>query len=324
VAFARPEDSLFRRLHRARSAFFDQVKKGQIDLIASHFALYALPVVERLRATPTVVHFHGPWSGESEAEGAASVNFKVKHYVENIVYSRAARFIVLSRSFQQKLVSQYGVSEQLVRIVPGGIDLDRFNIDLTRNEARERLGWPTDRPIILTVRRQVRRMGLEDLIDAAKLMIQKHPDLLLLIGGSGTIAGELKRRIVDLGLENHVRLLGRIDDADLAIAYRAADMSVVPSQLLEGFGLITLESLASGTPVYVTPVGGLPEIVQPFAPGCVFDGCSAAEIAAVLGEALDGARPVPTENACRQYASDNFSWSHVAQRVRNVYDEARS
>jgi glycosyltransferase involved in cell wall biosynthesis len=152
-------------------------------------------------------------------------------------------------------------------------------------------------------------------------MIVKQPNLLVLLGGSGPIVGELKARIESLGLQDHVRQLGRVADADLPTAYRAADMTVVPSQALEGFGLITLESLAAGTPVYVTPVGGLPEIVRPFAPQCVFADTSAGEIARVLGDALNGASAVPLETECRTFA-EGFAWPRIAAQVRAVYDEA--
>lgn len=322
VAFARSDAPMLERLRSVRRAVLAQIGTGQVDLIAAHFALYALPIADRLRKFPTVVHFHGPWSGESGVEGAASLNARLKSAVEKIVYSRAKRLIVLSRSFRQELVSRYGVREELIRIVPGGIDIERFNMNSSRAEARQRLGWPTDRPILLTVRRLVRRMGLEELVRATKLLVQQQPDLLVMLGGSGPLSSELQARIAELNLEGSIRLLGRIDDADLPTAYRAADMTVVPSQSLEGFGLTTLESLAAGTPVYVTPIGGLPEIVHPFAPECVFTGTSSAEIASVLGEALRGARPVPTDEACRAYAVHGFAWPQIASKVRAVYDEA--
>ena len=321
-AFARPEDSMFTRLRGARRASLALIDPGQIDLIAPHFALYAVPIVEKLRSIPTVVHFHGPWAGESGAEGSATLNARMKDALEKIVYSRARSHIVLTRAFEQELTQRYGVREETVRIVPGGIDTDRFNNKLSRTEARERMGWPSDRPILLCIRRQVRRMGLENLIEAAKTLTQQHPDLLILLGGSGPIAAELKQRIADNGLDQNVQQLGRVPDELLPTAYRAADMSVVPSQSLEGFGLITLESMASGTPVLVTPVGGLPEVLEPFAPQCIFEGASAAQIADGLGEALRGARPMPTPEACRQYAVDGFSWPQITARVRRVYDEA--
>jgi glycosyltransferase involved in cell wall biosynthesis len=322
VAFASANTPLLERLRSARRAALNQINQGKIDLIASHFALYTLPMADRLRSIPMVVHFHGPWAGESDVEGAASINAQFKKAIEKVVYSRAKRFVVLSRSFEQELVRRYRVAEELVRVVPGGTDLERFDTRLSRADARRRLGWPADRPVLLAVRRLVRRTGLENLVDAAKLLVARQRDVLVLIGGSGPLAGELQRRITEYELDANVRMLGRIDDADLPIAYRAANMTIVPSQSLEGFGLITLESLAAGTPVFVTPVGGLPEIVMPFAPECVFDGTTAAEMAAVLGEALRGDRFVPTQEACRSYAASRFSWSRIAEMVRSVYDEA--
>jgi glycosyltransferase involved in cell wall biosynthesis len=322
VAFAASDAPMQQRLRGARRTALNQIDHGQVDLIASHFALYALPIADRLRAIPTVVHFHGPWAGESDVEGAAGINARFKKAIERAVYSRAKRILVLSRAFRQELVRRYGVAEELVRIVPGGTDLERFNTRLSRAEARDLLGWPAERPVLLAVRRLVRRTGLENLIDTAKLLVTSHPDLLVLIGGSGPLAGELQRRITEHGLENNVRMLGRIDDVDLPTAYRAANMTVVPSQSLEGFGLITLESLAAGTPVFVTPVGGLPEIVMPFAPECVFAGTSSAEMATALGEALRGDRPVPTQEACRNYVESRFSWPQIAEMVRGVYEEA--
>jgi glycogen synthase len=324
VAFARSDAALPMRMLSLRRAALQQMTGKRIDLIASHFALYAMPILDRLKKIPTVVHFHGPWAAESDANGASSYRSRLKANMERSVYARAKRLVVLSAAFKDVLTAGYGIAADRVRVVPGGIDLDRFNTALTRTDARRRLGWPTNRPIVLTVRRQVRRMGLETLIDAAKLLVAQCPDVLILLGGTGPIAEELQTRITELGMADNVRRLGRIADGDLPLAYRAADMTVVPSQSLEGFGLITLESLASGTPVYVTPIGGLPEIVEPFAPQCVFANTSAEEIAQVLKDAIRGERPMPSDEACRAFASQNFSWPHIVKRVRAVYDEALS
>jgi glycosyltransferase involved in cell wall biosynthesis len=324
VAFARPDARLAKRMLSLRRVALKQMAGNRIDLIASHFALYTMPILDRLKKIPMVVHFHGPWAAESDANGASSYQSRMKASLERSVYARAKRLIVLSAAFKDLLIASYGIAADRIQVVPGGVDVDRFNTAIPRIEARRRLGWPTNRPIILTVRRQVRRMGLETLMDAAKLVVKQCPDVLVLLGGTGPIADKLQTRIVELGLADNVRRLGRIEDADLPLAYRAADMTVVTSQSLEGFGLITLESLASGTPVYVTPIGGLPEIIEPFAPQCIFSDTGAEEIANVLKAALRGERPVPSDEACRAFAAQNFSWPQIVQRVRTVYDEALS
>lgn len=321
-AFSSSGAPLYQRLWRVRQAVRQEFARNSIDLLVSHFALYAAPLGGLAKEHPLVVHFHGPWAAESDVEGANSLSLRMKFQLERSVYRRGRRFIVLSTAFQRELVRRFGLNEELVRVVPGGIDADRFQVNLTRTQAREQLGWPTDRPVLLAVRRIVRRMGLENLIDAMQDITAAVPEALLLLGGKGPLTEDLQRRITEKNLGANVRLLGRIEESDLALAYRAADLTVVPSQALEGFGMITLESLASGTPVFVTPVGGLPEVVQPFSPDCVFPDTEASSIGNVLADVLKGARPLPSENACRRYAVEHFSWPTIASRVKDVYTEA--
>ena len=113
-----------------------------------------------------------------------------------------------------------------------------------------------------------------------------------------------------------------MSEADLPLAYRAADITVVPSLSLEGFGLVTLESLASGTPTLVTPIGGLPEVIEPLAPQCIFAEASTSAMASRLKEILLGSVQLPSEGECRGYASENFAWPRIAEKVRTIYDEA--
>ncbi len=249
------------------------------DVISSHFALYTFPGLDVTRGIPQVSHFQGPWADESHVEGADSFGQRAKRYLEQSVYARSSRLIVLSDAFGKILTSRYGISPERVRVVPGCVNVEQFNLPITPAEARLKLQLPQGRPIVLAVRRLVRRMGLEDLIDAVKLLKQRVPDVLLLIAGKGRLQEELQTRINEAGLDDNVKLLGFVPDQHLAALYRAATISVVPTVALEGFGLITVESLASGTPVLVTPVGGLPEAVAGLSPDLVLPATGAAAIA---------------------------------------------
>ncbi|HWJ21248.1 MAG TPA: glycosyltransferase, partial [Gemmatimonadaceae bacterium] len=124
------------------------------------------------------------------------------------------------------------------------------------------------------------------------------------------------------GLAEHVRLLGFLPDAQLPLAYRAADVTVVPTVALEGFGLIVAESLAAGTPAIVTPVGGLPEVVEALSPSLVTEAAGPRAIAASLSAALDGTLALPNAAACARFAANNYSWDVIARRVAEVYAEA--
>jgi glycosyltransferase involved in cell wall biosynthesis len=165
-------------------------------------------------------------------------------------------------------------------------------------------------------------MGLENLIAAIDIVRREVPDILLKIAGRGMLQEPLARQIEALGLGNNVSLAGFVRDEDLPYFYRAADLSIVPTVALEGFGLIAAESLAAGTPCLVTPVGGLPEVVSALSPDLVLRSPAAADIAATLGAVLAGKLILPDETRCRAYAAENFDWKIIAARVAEVYRQA--
>lgn len=323
-AFAADHASLPHRFGGMRKSVRQLLNTHHFDLVASHFALYTFPILNMLSDRPLVVHFHGPWAHESEVEGDNPVMVKAKAALERAVYRKGTRFIVLSKAFQTILHEKYDVPWESISIVPGGVEVEQFDTGLSQEEARERLGWPQDRPLFLSVRRLARRMGLENLISAMKTVVRDAPHALLYIAGKGPIAEELQAHIDALGLSDNVSLLGYVAEEDLPLAYRAATCSIVPTITLEGFGLITVESLAAGTPVLVTPRGGLPEVVSDLSPNLVFAGHEVNDLAERLVGILNGTIELPSSEACQHYARTRYDWSVVAQRTREVYAEVIS
>ena len=321
-AFAAPSQSVVGRCLAARRVTRESLESRRFDLVTAHFALYAFPSIRSFGDLPFVTHFHGPWGAESRMEGGARLASWGKSRLERAVYRRADRLICLSTAFARILERDYGVPGDRIRVIPGGIDANRFDIPETRMQARSRLGWPTGRPIVLCVRRLVRRMGLENLIDAAAILRRAVPDVLIYMAGRGPIRGDLQARIEASGLQDTCKLLGFVPDDDLPLAYRAADVTIVPSVALEGFGLVAAESLAAGTPALVSNVGGLPEAVSPLCHELVVPSVSAAPLAESLRDAVLGTFLVPSAMACATYARTRFQWPSIVGRIRAVYDEA--
>ncbi len=317
--------SLVTRLRRMREEAMPLLARDPDAVLVAHFALYAMPLLGLLRNRNRrfVVHFHGPWALETVAEQVRGIVPRLKSFVERAVYRRADACIVLSGAFGRILHDTFGVPWEKIHVVPGGVDCNRFAISATRSECRARLGWPADRQLVLSVRRLAHRMGLGYLVAAVALLRQRVPDVLVLIAGQGPIEEELRTQIRRAGLEEHCQLAGFISEDNLPSAYRAADVTVVPSEALEGYGLIVPESLAAGTPALVTPVGGLPETVQGLPGALVFAEVSAFAIAQGLGDALTGAAPLPSFDECRAYARRRNNWPVVAAQVRRVYEGVR-
>jgi glycosyltransferase involved in cell wall biosynthesis len=320
-AFAPAKASAWRRSRALRAAAIPWLAANTRDaVIVSHFAPYALPLLDFARKRPFVVHFQGPWGQESRTEGASALTMYGKELVERRVYRAADAAIVLSAAFGDILASRFGIAREKIHVIPGGVEFARFAHAQSAAESRAALGWPQDRPIVLCVRRLVRRVGLDALVDAVAEVRRRVPDVLVLIAGTGPRRDVIAQHVASAGLESSVRLIGFVPDELLPLAYRAATLTVVPSLALEGFGLITVESLAAGTPCVVTPIGGLTDIIAPLSPQLVAASSRAADIAETLSAALTGAIELPSPDACAEYARVNFDWPVIAARVRQVYE----
>jgi glycosyltransferase involved in cell wall biosynthesis len=327
--------------HRNPVDFFRQaarvtreiVSEQRVDLVHVHFAYPAVGLhVRPISHVPIVRSFYGSWADESRVESAGrrrspvgrvalGASLRAKLAADALSLRRSSRVIVLSRFSYDEVVKEYGVAPQRVTLVPGGVDLQRFQPG-DRAAARRRLGLPQGRPILLTVRRLVPRMGLERLLEAMPAVRDAHPGALLLIGGKGPIGEALKAQSERLGVGENVRLVGFIPDDDLASYYQAADLFVLPTVALEGFGLPTLEAMACGTPVLGTPVGATPELLTEVDPSLILVGTSATAIAEGLTAYL-GSSPPPAlaPERLRAFAS-RFSWERIVERTLRVYEEA--
>lgn len=319
-AFAPASWPLPLRLAASRAALSRAFAEADVDLVAAHFALYLYAGLRRLPERPLVFHFHGPWALESRAEGQSEWVVALKRRVERAVYERAARFIVLSAAFRDVLCSAYGVHPSRVTIVPGGVDARLFDAPESRAQARVALGWPSSRPITLCARRLVRRMGLENLLAAFADVARAAPEAYLVLLGRGPLERELKSRAEALGIADAVRF-DYLPQERLPLAFRAADVSVVPSISFEGFGLVAVESLAAGTPALVTPVGGLPEAVAGLGPDVVLADSGVEAVAQGLLAAIQGRLRLPDAAACAA-AGRRHDWASVAARTRAAYEEA--
>lgn len=224
-----------------------------------------------------------------------AANVQVRLWCERIVMRRCARIVVLSEFMQQRVRRLHGIDEERMRVIPGGVDGERFRPPDDRAAVRDRLNLPQQRVILLTVRNLVPRMGLDNLLRALAGLGQERQDLLLLIGGEGPLRDSLRRLIDELGLAQSVRLLGFVPEQDLPRYYQAADLVVMPTHELEGFGLVTIEALACGTPVLGTPVGAIPEILARVDSRLVAEGRDGPALTAALRRTLTRFRDQPGE-----------------------------
>ncbi len=292
---------------------------AEADVIDAHFALYATAplLLGRARKLPAIFHFQGPWAQENVAAGDASrVKYALRAALERRVLRRVDAHVVLSSAFRRVLVERYRVRPWDVHVWAPGVALDTFTPG-DRERARARLGVGPDAFVAVCTRRLVPRMGIDVLLDAWATIVDELPEgSLLLLVGDGALRESLAARAALAPLAGRVRVLGRLSDEELIEAYRAADVAVVPTVALEGFGLVVLEAGACGTPSIVSDVGGLPETVQALDPSLVVPAADPEALGARIRSAAQGA--LPARAATRSYC-EGFSWPAVAERHRALY-----
>jgi D-inositol-3-phosphate glycosyltransferase len=156
----------------------------------------------------------------------------------------------------------YGADARKVSLVPCGVDLEVFR-PLNQKSVRSRLGLNGEK-ILLYVGRVEPIKGLDLLVETAAQMDSAEGVRMMVVGADVNGDREMdrvKQLAKERDMEDKIDFVGQVDHDDLALYYNAADVCVVPSYY-ESFGLVALESMACGTPVVATRVGGLSTIIQ--------------------------------------------------------------
>jgi len=196
-----------------------------------------------------------------------------------------------------------------------------------KNKIRKQLNIPSDKIILFTVRNLVQRMGLENLIIALNDLIKQKAEINLVIGGEGPIKAGLIALARSLGIEDHIHFAGFISEKQLPFYYQMADLFVLPTKELEGFGLVTLEAMASGVPVLGTPVGGTEEILGNFDSSFLFKGTDSNSIAGLILAKYQLIKKNPQKweeisHRCRNFVERNYSWGKNLDALEELFAKA--
>lgn len=315
------------------------LKKDCFDLINLHSPQSSLGVYmsKASRRIPKIYTFSA-LQHEEDLLTAKALHFKWyqwKRYIKPIwllIYSEimkslerralkdSQKIITLSDYTAKTLAEVHGIPAGKIEKIPGGVDVNLFRPTNNKEDVRKRLFIPQEKHILFTLRRLVARMGLDNLIKAIPIVIKRHPEALLLIGGEGPMKSELAQLIEKLNLKNCVKLLGYVSQDMLPLYYQAADLFILPSRALEGFGIVTPEALSCGTPVLGTPVGGTIEILSRLDNELLFKDISAGSMAELILKFLDDPGKLAAAQAkCRKFALDNYSWDNSVDRTEKLF-----
>jgi D-inositol-3-phosphate glycosyltransferase len=255
----------------------------------------------------------------------------VRIAIERRAVQESAAVVAASEIEASELEELYAAPPSKLRIIPCGVDPEVFH-PIRQADARRTLGRDECEQLILFVGRIEQIKGIDVLLKAIGILFRTYPELrgeicLLVVGGAldaeDTEAEtdkivELRRLVHEHRLEDTVDFVGSQDQPRLALYYNAADLCAVPS-LTESFGLVALESMACGTPVVGTRVGGLQTVIENDVSGILVPaGDDAALAEAIARVLLDPALRLRLAAGARERAKA-FSWHRVGEAIAALY-----
>lgn len=237
--------------------------EGDFDLLHVHDWLTSRAglVVQEGSALPMVATIHATERGRYRGWLYSDLSRAIDAAERELVHC-AQVVITCSRAMKYEVTEYFGVPAERVQVIPNGVDPQRFDalraMDLS--EFRSHYARP-DEKIVFHVGRLVYEKGADLLVEAAPRVLSRVPQAKFVIAGRGPLLPALSQRVHEMYLADKILLSGFVSDDDRDRLYVAADVCVFPSRY-EPFGIVALESMAAGTPVVVSDVGGLGTVVD--------------------------------------------------------------
>jgi glycosyltransferase involved in cell wall biosynthesis len=283
-----------------------------IDIIDSHFTypdgLAATWLARRLGLKSTIT-LRGTEVPHSEIPGRSARLLQA--------WRQADRVFAVSDSLSRHAVS-LGADAGKFTVIGNGIDTEKFR-PLDKRAARQQLGIDPDRRVLVTVGGLVERKGFHRVVECLPDLLQRHPGLVYLVVGGASAEGDYGARIRELagqlGVADNVVFLGALEPGQLSVPLSAADAFVLASSN-EGWANVILESMACGTPVIATDVGGNAEVICSEELGSIVAFGDRQQLLDAIEHALDKHWSVATLTG---YARDNH-WDKRVQAILAEYD----
>ncbi len=283
------------------------------DWLVAHAAIalkhaYRIPLVSTIHATE-----YGRHQGHIP-EGMS----RIIHQVEWWLTYESVRSITCSNYMRDEVARIFELPGDKIAVIPNGIEHEQFRSDADTERVRRQFVEP-DARMIFFVGRLVYEKGVQTVIEAMPRMLREFPDLRFLVAGTGPHARALQVMIDEFGLGGKIKLLGFVDAEKLAMFYKCADITVVPS-IYEPFGMVVLEAMVAGCPVIVADTGGLKEIVVHEETGLCFRPGNPESLAEAMSRVLrdEGLAQRLTGDA-QKFIGEKYNWGRIARHTMDVY-----
>lgn len=292
-------------------------RRNRVDVIHSHLLgsnVYCA-LAGLLTRKPVIATFHGMID--------VSPNERFRRLKFWIMSLGVDRFVTVSQRLLEVIRDEGLLDPRRTTVIYNGIESQRYGKLGNVSELAARLGLEQGCRLIGSLGNMHPAKGYEDLVAAAPLVIQQHPDVHFVIAGQvkEEIVQELERRMTELGVSGRVHFIGFVDDTARFLAQLDAFLLTSKS---EGFSIAMIEALATGLPVVATRCGGPEEIVRDSGAALLVDVGSPAQIADAVNRVL-GSEALASELASLgpRLVAERFSQAAMLDAYSRLYADVQ-
>lgn len=295
--------------------------KGKFDVIHAHDWLVA-NAAKTLKAAyniPIVATIHATEAGRN-----GGIREEQQRYINDTEWMltyEATEVIVNSNYMKNEVQRLFGLPFEKINVIPNGINLNIYNGIEKNFEFRRKYARDNEK-IIMCAGRLVYEKGFQYLIDAAPKILNNYHDVKFIIAGKGGMMDELKAKANYLGISDKVYFTGQLCPQDLYTMYKCADVAVFTSTY-EPFGIVAIEGMYAGTPIVVSDVGGLNEIVEHGVTGMKSYAGNANSLAdSILALLFDQQLAYNVAKNGKEKVKNVYNWTIIAQDTHFTYQKA--
>jgi len=288
-------------------------------------------VLCKILKIPSMVEVNGLVLDELEVNpNSKSFAYKVFSYLalrsEKLNYRYCDRIVSVTDKLRDELVSLYAVPEDKIFVINNGANTDLFK-PMDREQAKAELGLENSKKYVCFVGHLAAWQGVEFLIYASPLILEKCPEVRFLVVGDGVMKNKLLEITSEFGLSDKFIFTGRIPYESVPLYINAADVCVAPfikgRNLKIGLSALkTYEYLACGRPIVASSIPGVEDLIELSGGGISVPPENPEELAAAVVKLIlnENTRTLMGERG-RKYVVENHSWNGVARRILDICND---
>ena len=326
----KPGLKLFSFNLKAMKKIVEIYNNQNIDILHFTYDFYKITIKKEKISVPIIATLHHPWSAERRFIKAKIPLFRPGYFRRLVVLSyfakmskeiceNADKLIAISKYTAQSYIDEFHIPSDKIEIIPNAVDTNKFHPEVDGYEVRKKMNLKEKDRVVLFVGRLDYNKGIEYLLRSFSRIDKEGIEARLVIVGEGALKKYIHAFTCKYPFKNSIIHVGHVSEEDLPKFYAASDLVVQPS-LMEGFGIVLLEAMASGKPCVATRAGGVEDAVINGETGLLVPPADSYSLYHAIHTLLtDDKLSKEFGTAGRKRVEKYFTWDKVAKRTIEVY-----